>query len=505
MNGKWLLVLLAAVSLGGCAQLLSPRVPSTTAEYDAVQKTDPQRFSRTIIVLHNLQRVLDNDVKPADRVASLQLVTQLAPDDKDVTTQLANLLTDPKAPLEVQQAVLSFLLKKDQPDLAAHVLAAMGNLNKYSELHDSILAWLAKHPTGEVLSELVKLWAQEDPQGPNEARYRSVIEKTTGSAWDDALVNALNSNDFSAPGAAMAVLLKRMPEPTLRQRLSAMTARSSWLAVLQTFLRQFDWLPASDEEFTTMVQVGTKNRGTVDDAAKLAAQWRADYGYRFNIRDFHLLSRLAQDPLRTAQRRPQLIQEIGTSLSTRRHVDLPGGVDDKFFTRADTLTLADLWNLYLLSDLLSRPRTQMAMWVLADGDRADRSGAWGGLVFYRAGQAEATKYPTVQRPESAGPGGGPPSGDDLIYAPQFKGKRASGDYDFLGDSRDSLTRFICHFEKADNVGRAGPTPAELRDARVGNYYGLVLTSLGADSFCAHYFNPQGVVISLGVFPLRKVS
>ena len=120
MNGKWLLVLLAAVSLGGCAQLLSPRVPSTTAEYDAVQKTDPQRFSRTIIVLHNLQRVLDNDVKPADRVASLQLVTQLAPDDKDVTTQLANLLTDPKAPLEVRVLTQREDASRGQDLIAVH-------------------------------------------------------------------------------------------------------------------------------------------------------------------------------------------------------------------------------------------------------------------------------------------------------------------------------------------------------------------------------------------------
>lgn len=495
MKRKALWLVVVAATAAGCGQLMmTPRVPSTITEYEALQKSDPQRYSRSVILLHNMQRVLDNDLKAPERLASLDLVTKLGGDEADVRTQLATILADPKAPAEVQQAVLTFLLKKDQPDMAAHVLTAMGNLNKYSELHDTILAWLAKHPTGAVLSELVKLWAVEDPQSPNEARYRDVTEKITGVPWDDSLITALNSGDFTASGSALAVLLQRVPEATLRTRLMAMTPRTLSLTVLQTFVRQFDCLPGSDEEFAAMIQASRKERAQLDEAAKVASAWRTDYGYKFNVRDFSLLRGLAQDPLRTALRRAQLIQDLGTMLSTRRHAELPsGGGDDKFASRAESLSMADLWNLYLLSDLLGRPRTQMAMWVLSEGDREDRSGAWGGLVFYRAGQAEATRYPTL--PQT------PP--DDLTFTPQPKGKRAGGEYEFGVDQRDSLARFLCHFEKVENASRTGPTPAELKDARQGNYCGLVVTLLSAESFCAHYFNPQGVVISLGVFPLRK--
>ena len=51
-------------------------------------------------------------------------------------------------------------------------------------------------------------------------------------------------------------------------------------------------------------------------------------------------------------------------------------------------------------------------------------------------------------------------------------------------------------------GPARPPESSL-DARKGNYYLLVLTTLEEGSFCAHYANPDGVVVSLGQFPLAR--
>ena len=83
--------------------------------------------------------------------------------------------------------------------------------------------------------------------------------------------------------------------------------------------------------------------------------------------------------------------------------------------------------------------------------------------------------------------------NDLTYRPSAQ---------LLKDGRASLCRFFGHFEKVNNAGRAGPTSDELRRAAEENAYGLVLTRVTADSFCAHYFNPRGLVISLGTLPLR---
>ena len=43
---------------------------------------------------------------------------------------------------------------------------------------------------------------------------------------------------------------------------------------------------------------------------------------------------------------------------------------------------------------------------------------------------------------------------------------------------------------------------ELADANVYDYYGLILTRVDENSFCGHYYTPEGLVISLGKYPLR---
>jgi hypothetical protein len=116
--------------------------------------------------------------------------------------------------------------------------------------------------------------------------------------------------------------------------------------------------------------------------------------------------------------------------------------------------------------------------MMADRDRADTRSAWGGLIVYESGGAEARLYPPDKD--------APPDNVRYIASRQM-----------ASEGRDSLCRFLAHFEKAENGERAGPTPEELAGAREGNYYGLVVTTLSPTEFCAHYFNPQGAVISLG--------
>ena len=120
---------------------------------------------------------------------------------------------------------------------------------------------------------------------------------------------------------------------------------------------------------------------------------------------------------------------------------------------------------------------------MAVRDRADRVGAWGGLVFYRNGQAEPILYPYSVRHGAT----------DLRYVPDRRG---------IVHLRNALCRFNGHFEQLDNASRAGPDAEELRDARNRNFSGLILTSLPEQNVCAHYYTPQGVVVSLGKFRFR---
>jgi hypothetical protein len=400
---------------------------------------------------------------------------------------VAGVLGDPTSPAELKNAALEFLLKGDYPDLAGYIVQILPKMQARDPLRKQVLDWLTRHPEPAVLSEVVKLWAEDTNLGSaDEQRYRDIVERISGKGWEEALLEGINTPSFFARGSALEVLSRRMPALSLRQRIMKLTPKTDAAYALQTFIRKFDYLPSSSPEFISTVSLYVSRRELLDDAGRMSQAWHDAYSYNFQVRDFHILSRLARDPLRTDMSRKQLVTAIASAIKTREHVAArqPGNATDNFWMHIESLSMCDLWNIYLLNEMLMRPRVQMALRIMAERDRSDRRGGWGGLVFYENGQAEAKLYPPVRQDGE----------NDLVYTPSRKA---------ILDSRDSLCRFWGHFEQVNNVSRAGPNPDELQHARMYAYYGLILTSINESSFCAHYFNPSGTVVSLGVFPFRK--
>jgi hypothetical protein len=483
--------LAAALLVGGCELHQATPVPITVKQYDEMKAASPQAYPPRTVALHNLQRVLDPQLPEPQRVESLRLVTQLGQDDPDIRGQLAGLLSDPASSDALRQAALEVLLRGDQPGLAAYVVTILPKLDPASPLKKQVLEWMTRHPSPAVLGELVKLWAQEKSvTSPEEPRYRQVVEALSGKKWEQAVLDELNSDAFRSRGSALEVLAARMTPQKLRQSILALRPQTDAVIAMQVFISRFDYLPTNRDALLGCVWLNKTKRPLVDDAARQAADWQQDYGYGFAIWDFHLLSRLARDPLRRNFRRTHLILELAQSLLKRPHAPraIPRAVgpydfSDRFSKHVDILSMADLWRLMLLNEMLSRPRVQAALRIMAEGDRNDTRSAWGGLIFYESGQAEAKLYPPSYAPGAS----------DMLYVPTEEAVR---------DGRDSLCRFHGHFEVLDNAARSGPSTEELQDARQGAYAGLILTSLSKDAFCAHYYNPQGIVISLGRFPFR---
>lgn len=302
------------------------------------------------------------------------------------------------------------------------------------------------------------------------------------------LCNLLNMQDFAKKGEAINIVSARLSPKIVKESLEKVKAETQEMEAIQLFIEMFDYLPSSQEELISTDLIFFARKNMITDVQRISLDWSKSYGYSFNISDFHILSRLARDPLRYNFKRTQIVTEIDQSLKARKHIHhSPQNPDveyiDQLGLQIDKLNMADLWNLYLINEMLSRPKVQTKLRLMADGDMADTKSAWGGLVFYLNGQAEAHLYPPdTQIPKN-----------DLVYQPSGR---------VILDGRDSLCRLIGHFEKIDNASRAGPTADELADAKVYNYYGLILTRVDSDHFCAHYYNPAGRVISLGVFPLR---
>lgn len=482
-------VMLAAMclSLSGCPEPF-PGPPTSRAEHSRMQRANPQAYPAYTIVLHNIRRVFDRDLPTQERMESLRLAMDLGEGEPELRARLVAVLSAPDAPMEMRREVLDFLLAKDYADLAEHVVPMLSRLRPGDKLLDSILDWLVKHPQPDVLAEVVKLWAKEESIiGPREKRFRSLVEQMTGRPWDQALLEALNTPSFSARGSTLEILAARTTAAALQQNILGMQPQTEAVTVLRAYLNDFSYLPADAQELVASVWVYKARHHLLGDAAKLASTWRQSAGYHFNIRDFHLLSQLGLDPVQTDYRRTDLLLKVGKDIKGRPHVQRRRGSqthDDELWANIKDLQVPDAWNLYLLNSMLMQARVQQALRIMAERDLQDRAAAWGGLVFLRGSRPQAMLYPADKAARA----------DDLTYVPTDRAQI---------ECRDALCMFRAHFEKVLNTDRAGPTDEELADAKRCNYYGLVLARLNQRTFCAHYYNPRGIVVSLGVFPFGQ--
>ncbi|MBN1554485.1 MAG: hypothetical protein JXA11_07050 [Phycisphaerae bacterium] len=488
-------VLAGAMFLVGCDEGQVGPAPITVSEYQQMGRADRTRWPDNRIVQMNLTRVSNAELTSEQRSESLKLVRLISNEQPGILSEadladLATLLRNSKTPKPLHRDVLLFLLKENYPDLSTFITGKMSDRQSDPEMHAAVMAYLGNNAPPQMLSGVVRSWAKEtEITGPNETNFRKAVERISEKPWDETLLTELNSPTFDAKGEALQILRARLGLEALRQKMLSMHAETEETQAVQAFAEQFDYFPTTREELITTSLIYRARRNMLPDAARMSLDWTKSYGYGFDIRDFHLLSRLSRDPLRNNLKRTQIVLEIGQALKTRKHVKhsptVAGGADYKesFWLQVDHLTMADLWNLYLINEMLSRPRVQTSLRLMADGDLADNKSAWGGLVFYLNGQAEATLYP----PDANAPP------DDRVYQPTKR---------LILDGRDSLCRFIGHFDQENNVSRAGPTAEELADANVYDYYGLTLTRVDKNSFCAHYYTPEGRVISLGKFSLR---
>jgi len=337
----------------------------------------------------------------------------------------------------------------------------------------------------------------------------AVDKKKSLMICDAYVVNALDANkpeprapEVITPQPAIPGLIKPEPKPELVNELTdsglmlkgPRPLRNNNQPImgssgLDYFKHNFKYTPVTKEEITASELILKLRRDMLPDAAKLCLDWNKTFGYKFDIRDFHLLSRLARDPLIIDKMRLIPPTDIITILRRRKHIphatanNLVSDDKDTFTNQLKKLSRADLWNIYLLNEMLLRPRVRASLRLMADGDLADIHSAWGGLIFYQNGQAEAVLYP----PDTQA------GANDQMYQATRR---------LTTDGMDSLCRLTGHFDKIHNADRAGPSEEELAQAKSQNFYGLILTRLNRNSFCAHYYNPAGVVVSLGNFQLR---
>jgi hypothetical protein len=480
-----------AISLlaAGCDSALGP-IPRSVAQYDLMQKSRPGEYPDVVILMHNVLRAGDKDLPPAARVDAIQLVNKIAPNDPRSRGEALEILADPSTPVDLRAATLEIVLTKEEPAWAGPLVVLLPRLKSDDPIRAKITAWMARHPGPLVMTEIIKAWAALPIGDPSETQFMEMVRTAGGQPWETSLLETMNSPDFQAAPWAMQILAARASRASLGERIGSLSAQAPATKALQAFWNKFHYLPATTGDFQVMEAIWTAHADSLDSAAKTFEQWKGQ-GYEVDIRDFHLLDQLAKDPTRQPMTRGQLFQALRQDMRSVEHIQFhpdggatPKAVSDDLESNVDRLTMADLWTMHLLHELLIRPRIQMAMCMVQVKDRADTHSAWGGLVFYREGGADAVLY---QAPPDS-------PENDLVYAVSSKA---------LADGRESMCRFIAHFEKEKNSSRAGPTAQELRAAKEDNISGVIFTSISAEMFCAHYCTPSGVVVSLGCYPFLE--
>jgi hypothetical protein len=482
---------LAALLAWGCAEPI-PAPPHTLAEYTEIQRTHPQEYATSTVMRNNIQRVLDPDLPADARVASLDLISSLVGPNGKLPAEVSTVLTQSDCPAALRKGILNRgVAVAARTNGGATVPVAKGGgerlpLTQLSQApagprRKATLQWLVEHPRREVLPDLAKLWASEAPNGADEQLFRQVVAKLGPGKWHDVLLDSLNAKKFAARGSALSVLAARGAEIDLLKRVKLMTAKTVSVQAMQTFAEKFGYIPADGGELLACVIVYADEKGSLNAPVRLAGQWKARYKYKFNIRDFHLLSNLAADPLRNKIGRDELVKLIVAKLGRRRHVAGGGG---PFSKQAARMTMPDLWNIVLLDEMLRRQRVALALRILADRLRAGLSSPRSGLVFYESGKASAKLYP--QSVDS--------TRGDRDHIPERELQRAGF---------SALAHLHTRFETVYNGDRAPTSKRELAASNSGNFYGLVVTSIDSGTFSAFYYNPDGAVVSLGLFAFGK--
>ncbi|MCK4624008.1 MAG: hypothetical protein KAV00_01765 [Phycisphaerae bacterium] len=484
MRFSCLLLLASAFSvMVGCEQLPS-HPPQTVAEFSQHQRAGDQDFMPNTIALHNAHRVLDDSLTADSRLESLRVLERVDVAGEDTYPTLAIVLTQRQTPPEVRRGVLAFLAERDCPGLAKYVADALPTAEDDPRIRSALLDWLSKHPARVSLVSVVKLWAGEKPiSDASEMRYRQLIERISGKSWSDALLDGLNTPKFFARGSAIEILSSRLESEPLRRKISALTPRTQAAAVLKYFATNFGYVPDNGRELLAEVVLHRKGTSNLASAKHMVNQWQKMYDYRFNIRDFHLVSRLATDPKRKTLSRAKLIFQISQGIIKRRAARTKllfrrGRLVD-FASQAESLSIADLWNLVLVSEMLDRRRIRRALRVTARRDMAERNSQSGGLIRYEHGRAEAILYPPARKRR------------DDEYIPTRR---------MLGKALDSLCYFVGHFSAVlENTSRIGPGEKELAFAAKYNICGVVFTTVAGGRLNVTYFTPKGIVVDLGEF------
>lgn len=294
-------------------------------------------------------------------------------------------------------------------------------------------------------------------------------------------------------------LLKRLdPDGSVRAGIlvdvERTTSSDAGLEALRAGLKDLRVAPLSGDEYLWLLELrrgrDKARSGWWSETSGVVAQLPTERVGRLQIRHLEPIRWSAKArPERLAMSRDELLSEVRSRLSkrdvifrSRRERDAAPPAPERLSAWENRLSWGDLIAVLAVDDAVRSPGVVRSLLTQRDMDRADERAEYGGLL--RVDGAGAEGFAAVLYP----PREGERRGDNEFVASP----------DMMEQGDHALAHYHFHAQQVRYSEYAGPSPVDLGYAGRYGRTCVVFTSIGSTTLNVDYYQPDGIVLDLGI-------
>ncbi len=432
--------------------------------------------------------MLDREQDPMIR---LRAAKQLGPLDDSASSnttmiKMSNVFWSDAQPMELRLYLLDLILERNPDYLwltSQRYIRQLDNKEVLAGYIDRVVGLNDRKWT----SVLVRSLARPSPYTPDTERleYQAIAQLNPGKEVSEAIWDVVKSDQHGldiAPRIDAYTLINRLQgENAARQRLRDETSDH----IVIRHLKGSQWLgrlPDNREGMLWLLQIRSKRHVEFWEKAEARAAHLTDDQRRgLELRHLPVLLLTSHEEIKDT--RLDLISSTSSKLqgrqgAIREHAGnarkLPS---ESFSDHADLLCWADLRTIDLLLTAMNNRSLVTSLFTQADADMADTTTEHGGVLLFKNFQLIARTFPPVQRIH-----------DQAFYASD----------DLIKQMYTGLCHYHFHAQKHRNAEYAGPGVGDLKFVNNLRANALVFTFLDENTLNVDYYQPDGVVIDMGV-------
>ncbi len=330
-----------------------------------------------------------------------------------------------------------------------------------------------------------------DPlKGASNREERSILrvaDRTRDDAW--ALLARLDKDGSQRVRLLESGIDLSTSDKGTRETIDDLVACWTEFGILPNQAQEIAWLRqlrrSKDDK------VATKNRQWWSEAAKAVSS--LNYQQRSNLEIRHLeairWASIERADLLSMDRNG-LLETLADRLSKRTLVKRKSDKGkqprkERLSDWQDQLSWADVLTILVVDDAIGTPSVVEKLYIQRKLDKKDRKTEYGGILDTDTNQGHRA---ILFRPRSR----------DRVSDERF----VASD-DMMRFSDRALAHYHFHANERNNEKYAGPSYADFINARTSGRTSIVLTSLKADELNVDLYQPDGVVIDLGIIRPAK--